>query len=91
MIKHILISIVIIILPFTFFLLGKSSSEAVSNVGQLAEMLYLSPGLIVKDELFEFQKDIGLLPTNLGRFLVVMFYLLVYWGAVFLIRKKARS
>lgn len=89
--KHIYVSIAIIALPFLLLLAGASNHEVIGNIGQLLEMLYLSPGFVAKDELFGFQKDIGLLPTNLGRFLVTSFYLLVYWSVVFLIKRSASS
>jgi len=89
--KHIYVSIVIIAMPLALLLLGQSSFEAISNVGQLGELLFLSPGLVAEDQLFGFQKDIGLIPTNLGRVLVTMFYLLVYWGFTYLFKKVARN
>lgn len=89
--KHFVISIIIIAIPIILFLLGKSDSEIASNIGQLAELLFLSPGFVAQDKLFGFQKDIGLLPTNLGRVLVTLFYLLVYWLVVLLIRKRGRN
>ena len=87
--KHISVSITIIVLPFLLVLVGNSDSEVIGNIGQLLEILYLAPGLVAKDELFGFQKDIGLLPTNFGRFLITSFYLLVYWSFVFLIKRKS--
>lgn len=89
--KHILISIVIAVVPTLLILLGRSGSEVVGNMAQIAELLYLSPGLIAQDKLFGFQKDIGLIPTDLGRLLVTGFYLALYWSMVFLLRKRTNS
>tara|TARA_B100000749_G_C18317937_1_gene419561 strand:- start:467 stop:757 length:291 start_codon:yes stop_codon:yes gene_type:complete len=89
--KHILVSIAIIMLPAALILLGRSETEMFSNIGQLLEMLYLSPGLVAQEELFGFQKNIGLLPKNSGRLVVTAFYLLLYWGVVFALHKRSSS
>ena len=89
--KHILVSIAVITFPAALILLGRSETEMVSNIGQLLEMLYLSPGLVAQKELFGFRKDIGLLPTISGRLVVTAFYLLLYWGVVFALHKRSSN
>ena len=85
--KHLIVSALIIAIPLLLMLVVSKGSESVSNLCSLLEFLYLSPALIAKDHLFGFQKDLGLLPTNLGRVLVTSLYLLVYWGIVLFLNK----
>lgn len=68
--------------------IGQSDNEYLSNFGSLTEMLYLSPALISGEALFEFQHDIGLMPTNLTRIVVISFYVIIYWLVVMFIRVK---
>lgn len=69
-------------------LIGKINNELISNFGMLTEMLYLSPALIASETLFEFQHDIGLVPTNLTRIVVILFYAVVYWAIVMLFKAR---
>lgn len=72
---------------FPFVTWGLSQIFDSNFIIELIEIIYQYPILIIDNSLFQYQHDIGFIPTHSSRLATVVLYSVVYWIVVMLYKR----